>query len=125
MNMMKNPVHPGQIVKHDCIETLGLTVTDAATALREEIDGDLMGTGIGLNELLEQLLRRLEEVERAAEVATRQADAAAEEARTKAREAGTATALVAEVKGLIRMVEAELQRKTRDVLNGEVAATTS
>ena len=31
--MMKNPVHPGQIVKHDCIEALGLTVTAAATAL--------------------------------------------------------------------------------------------
>ena len=31
--MMKNPVHPGQIVKHDCIEALGLTVTDAASAL--------------------------------------------------------------------------------------------
>jgi len=31
--MMKNPVHPGEIVRHDCIEALGLTVTDAATAL--------------------------------------------------------------------------------------------
>jgi len=31
--MMKNPVHPGQIVKHDCIEALGLTVTEAAVAL--------------------------------------------------------------------------------------------
>lgn len=31
--MMKNPVHPGQIVKHDCIEALGLTVTEAAGAL--------------------------------------------------------------------------------------------
>lgn len=31
---MKNPVHPGRIVKHDCLEPLGLTVTDAAKALR-------------------------------------------------------------------------------------------
>ena len=31
---MKEPVHPGRIVKHDCLEPLGLTVTDAAKALR-------------------------------------------------------------------------------------------
>ncbi len=30
---MKNPVHPGKIIKHDCIEALGLTVTEAAKAL--------------------------------------------------------------------------------------------
>jgi addiction module HigA family antidote len=30
---LKNPVHPGQIVKHDCLEPLGLTVTAAAKAL--------------------------------------------------------------------------------------------
>ena len=24
---MKNPVHPGRIVRHDCLEPLGLTVT--------------------------------------------------------------------------------------------------
>jgi antitoxin HigA-1 len=30
---MKNPVHPGRIVKHDCLEPLGLTVTAAAEAL--------------------------------------------------------------------------------------------
>ena len=30
---MKNPVHPGRIVRHDCIEPLGLTVTKAAKAL--------------------------------------------------------------------------------------------
>ncbi len=30
---MKNPVHPGKIIKHDCIEALGLNVTDAAEAL--------------------------------------------------------------------------------------------
>ena len=30
---MKNPVHPGLIVRHDCIEPLNLTVTAAAKAL--------------------------------------------------------------------------------------------
>jgi len=30
---MKNPVHPGKIIKHDCMEALGLNVTDAAEAL--------------------------------------------------------------------------------------------
>ena len=30
---MKNPVHPGKIIKHDCIEALGLNVTDTAEAL--------------------------------------------------------------------------------------------
>ena len=30
---MKNPAHPGKIIKHDCIEALGLNVTDAAEAL--------------------------------------------------------------------------------------------
>ena len=27
---MKNPVHPGQIVREDCLRELGLTVTEAA-----------------------------------------------------------------------------------------------
>lgn len=31
--MIKHPVHPGKIVKHDCIEALGLSVTKAAAAL--------------------------------------------------------------------------------------------
>jgi addiction module HigA family antidote len=31
---MKNPVHPGGVVKHDCLEPLGLSVTDAAKVLR-------------------------------------------------------------------------------------------
>ena len=31
--MMKNPPHPGRIVRHDCIEPLGLTVTAAAEGL--------------------------------------------------------------------------------------------
>jgi antitoxin HigA-1 len=30
---MKNPVHPGRIVRHDCLEPLGLTVSAAAKAL--------------------------------------------------------------------------------------------
>ena len=30
---MKNPPHPGTIVVHDCIEPLGISITDAATAL--------------------------------------------------------------------------------------------
>lgn len=30
---MKNPVHPGIIVREECIKPLGLTVTDAASRL--------------------------------------------------------------------------------------------
>jgi antitoxin HigA-1 len=30
---MKNPVHPGRIVRDDCIEPLGLTITKAAKVL--------------------------------------------------------------------------------------------
>ncbi len=30
---MKNPPHPGSIVLHDCIDPLGLSITDAAAAL--------------------------------------------------------------------------------------------
>ena len=30
---MKNPPHPGRIVRQECIEPLGLTVTEAARAL--------------------------------------------------------------------------------------------
>ena len=30
---MKNPPHPGRIVKQDCVEPLGLTITEAAGAL--------------------------------------------------------------------------------------------
>ena len=30
---MKNPPHPGLVVLHECIEPLGLTITDAAAAL--------------------------------------------------------------------------------------------
>jgi addiction module HigA family antidote len=31
---MKNPPHPGLTVRHDCLEPLGLTVTEAANVLR-------------------------------------------------------------------------------------------
>jgi len=31
--MMKQPVHPGIIVKHDCIKALGLSVSAAASVL--------------------------------------------------------------------------------------------
>lgn len=31
--LMKNPPHPGRIVRQDCIEPLGLTITEAAKAL--------------------------------------------------------------------------------------------
>ena len=30
---MKNPVHPGRIARHDCLEPLGLSVTAGAKAL--------------------------------------------------------------------------------------------
>ena len=30
---MKNPVHPGKVVRYDCIEPLGLSVTEAAKGL--------------------------------------------------------------------------------------------
>ena len=30
---MKNPPHPGEIIRKDCIEPLGLTVTEAAEGL--------------------------------------------------------------------------------------------
>jgi addiction module HigA family antidote len=30
---MKNPPHPGRVVRQDCVEPLGLTITEAAKAL--------------------------------------------------------------------------------------------
>jgi antitoxin HigA-1 len=30
---MKNPAHPGRIVKHDCLEPLGLSITEGAKVL--------------------------------------------------------------------------------------------
>ena len=32
-SVMKNPPHPGSIVLHECLEPLGLSVTEAATKL--------------------------------------------------------------------------------------------
>jgi addiction module HigA family antidote len=32
--MMKNPIHPGRIIRQECIEPLGLSVTAAAAALK-------------------------------------------------------------------------------------------
>jgi antitoxin HigA-1 len=42
--MMKNPVHPGRIVRHDCLEALDLSVTKAARILgvsRQALDSVL------------------------------------------------------------------------------------
>ena len=33
MSAMYNPPHPGEIVRYDCLEPLGLTVTEAAKGL--------------------------------------------------------------------------------------------
>ncbi len=33
MTAMKNPPHPGETVRYDCLEPLGLTVTEGAKAL--------------------------------------------------------------------------------------------
>src|SRR3984893_2551106 len=30
---MKNPMHPGSVVRHDCLEPLGLSVTEGAKVL--------------------------------------------------------------------------------------------
>jgi addiction module HigA family antidote len=30
---MKNPAHPGRIVRHDCLEPLGLSITEGAKVL--------------------------------------------------------------------------------------------
>ena len=58
---MKNPPHPGLSVRHDCLEPLGLTVTEAArswvsaessyqhssTAIRASLrNGDPAGQGV-------------------------------------------------------------------------------
>src|ERR1035437_11125474 len=48
---MKNPVHPGRIVRHDCLEPLGLSVTAGAKVLgvtRQTLNNALNGkSGIG------------------------------------------------------------------------------
>jgi len=33
MTTMKNPPHPGETVRYDCLEPLGLTITEGAKAL--------------------------------------------------------------------------------------------
>jgi antitoxin HigA-1 len=30
---VRNPVHPGEIVRHDCLEALAMSIDDAASAL--------------------------------------------------------------------------------------------
>lgn len=43
---MKNPPHPGLSIRHDCLEPLGLSVTDAAQRLgvsRKQLSGVLNG----------------------------------------------------------------------------------
>lgn len=43
---MVDPVHPGEIVRHECIEPLGLTVTETARALgiaRKTLDNLING----------------------------------------------------------------------------------
>ena len=44
----RNPIHPGQLIKHDCIEALGLSVLGAAEALgvsRQTLHRVISGTG--------------------------------------------------------------------------------
>ena len=48
---MKNPPHPGLSVRHDCLEPLGLTVTEAATRLgvsREQLS-DIVNARAGIS----------------------------------------------------------------------------
>ncbi len=45
---MKNPPHPGRIVRQDCVEPLGLTITEAAKALgvtRQALNNLVNGKG--------------------------------------------------------------------------------
>jgi len=45
---MKNPPHPGLSVRHDCLDPLGLSVTDAARALgvtRQALNNLVNGKG--------------------------------------------------------------------------------
>jgi addiction module HigA family antidote len=48
---MKNPAHPGRIVRHDCLEPLGLSVTEGAKILgvtRQALNNIVNGkSGIG------------------------------------------------------------------------------
>src|SRR5580698_4643375 len=43
---MKNPVHPGRIVKHDCLEPLGLSIAEGAKVLgvsRQALNNVIIG----------------------------------------------------------------------------------
>ena len=48
---MKNPPHPGLSVRHDCLEPLGLTVTEAAARLgvRRKQLSDIVNTHAGIS----------------------------------------------------------------------------
>jgi addiction module HigA family antidote len=58
---MKNPPHPAAVVLHDCIEPLGLTITDAAHALHvtrntlSELVNGKRGISPGMATRLEQV----------------------------------------------------------------------
>lgn len=39
--MMHDPSHPGEVIKHDCIEASALTVTDAADGSRRQPQGSV------------------------------------------------------------------------------------
>jgi len=44
--LIKDPIHPGQLVRHECMEPLGLTVTEVAKRLgvsRKQLSGVLNG----------------------------------------------------------------------------------
>ena len=43
---MKNPVHPGRIVRHDCLKPLGLTVTAGAKVLVLSTSWAVYNTGM-------------------------------------------------------------------------------
>lgn len=52
--MMKNPPHPGLSVRHDCLEPLGLNVTDAAKLLgvsRKQLS-DLVNCHAGISPVM-------------------------------------------------------------------------
>ena len=57
---MKNPPHPGRVVRQDCIEPLGLTITEAAKVLgvtRQALNNFVNGkSGISL-EMAERVAR--------------------------------------------------------------------
>ncbi len=45
---MKNPIHPGQTIRHDCLDPLGLTVTEGAKILgvtRQALNNVVNGKG--------------------------------------------------------------------------------